>query len=267
MTDDNAAFWIDRHDEVGHTGWKDNVIYAYDQLERLAIVSEWVDKLSVYPYLAIDFGCGVGDFSRLLLKKGFKVYGYDPYINPRLNNLDFTYIASKTELERIADNQAGLGISITVMDHILNDCDLLYQLGLLRRMISDSGFLILLEYALDAGEFKESASDYQAFRTIDIWERLLMKSGWHIKSLTPMPHPQYSPSEGYLSYKNSFQVRVLRRFIRHRLLRPLSHRLLQTRARWVINRSGFNQAQDSPLKLMCCVPNMLVTNPAHENDS
>jgi hypothetical protein len=68
-------FWQTRYAKHGHTGWSDSAIYAYDQLERLAIVGSAIERLGNGPETALDYGCGSGDFSPLLLRSGLRVWG------------------------------------------------------------------------------------------------------------------------------------------------------------------------------------------------
>lgn len=73
VTNNLKEFWLTRYQETGHTGWQDASIHAYDQIERLATVSDKIDSLTLAPLTAIDFGYGTGDFSRLLLEKRSRV--------------------------------------------------------------------------------------------------------------------------------------------------------------------------------------------------
>ncbi len=94
-----SDFWNERLVKFGHTGWADPVIYAYDQQERLALIGAAITKLSIKRGSALDFGCGAGDFSKLLLSNGFNVCDYDPYVHPIINSASFTYADSFQQIE------------------------------------------------------------------------------------------------------------------------------------------------------------------------
>mgnify|MGYP002684269118 CR=1 FL=1 len=73
-----AAYWNQRIAQVGHTGWSDPAVYAYDQRLRLAAVRDAIAALPGGAHAAaLDFGCGVGDFCALLAPRYGRVVGYD----------------------------------------------------------------------------------------------------------------------------------------------------------------------------------------------
>lgn len=248
-----AEFWSSRYDRIGHTGWKNTVIYAYDQIERLATVSAELDAFHVEPLTAIDFGCGTGDFCRLMLGKGFKVWGYDPYVKPEVSHRDFAYVTNHTALDTL-DSEVGLILSVTVLDHILNDQVVEAELAFLRAKVSERGLLLMMEYALD--EVTSSSSAYRAARTVDAWHRLLSASGWQVSGIKPVCHPYAAPSAGFLHYQENWLVRLAGimskyGFLHSSLLIPPLTKYAQS----VLDRYGIGKVDDkSPLKLMSCRP-------------
>ena len=251
MIGEPGEFWLNRYRKFGHTGWKDTITYAYDQMERLAIVSVWLDSLHINPLTAIDFGCGTGDFSRLMLDRGFKVWGYDPYVEPEISHPDFRHVPELAGIN-IPDGKAGLILSVTVLDHILDDQEFVAALAYLRRKISEQGVFIMIEYALD--EIRSSSNKYQALRTIDKWERFLSTHGWQISDTVPVPHPSASPSAGFMHYRKGLPVRLIGRFSRYRFFNSLFRLLLAKYAKLVFCRYGIGKVKRSALKLMLCKP-------------
>ena len=112
MSDNTSTFWSGRLICHGHTGWSDPVVYAYDQLERLEIIKSVVSKNKFKNGVALDFGCGTGDFSKLLLKMGFSVCGYDPFVKPSIGSSKFTYASTYTQIP-FQDPVVDLVITIT----------------------------------------------------------------------------------------------------------------------------------------------------------
>ena len=246
---ETEKFWRQRYSDLGHTGWKDPVIYAYDQQERLGILSSEVDALAVKPKIALDFGCGSGDFSSLLLKKGYVVYGYDPYVDSGIIEENFHHV---NDLEEIKRATLGLIISITVFDHIVNDHELRTQLRLLRDRISQDGWMIMIEYALD--ESADHCNTYQSFRTLAEFRSILADCGWQVIGIDPVPHPNLAPSLGYLAYRQNPMLKIVKQVHRIGILRSYLTRRLHRYAQLIIKKHKPGFVRDSPLKLIRCQP-------------
>jgi hypothetical protein len=249
MAEDLTDFWVNRYSEIGHTGWKDPIIYAYDQIERLAIISDKIEGIDVWPTIAIDFGCGTGDFSRLMLEEGFKVWGYDPYVSPDVSHPRFAYVA---ELEGIESDEVGLILSVTVLDHILHNDELEAELDHLRDKISEQGLLLMLEYALDKSV--PTSNKYQAFRTINEWRSHLEMTGWKVSSIEMVPHPKAAPSAGFTHYRRSMPMRLLRKLFKYYFLQSFFFEPLRMYAERVFDQHGIGKVDKSPLKLITCRP-------------
>ena len=251
MLNDLKEFWLKRYKETGHTGWKDPIVYAYDQIQRLAIVSAKIEDLTITPLTAIDFGCGTGDFSRLALEKGFSVWAYDPYVLPRISHPNFRYVGKRHELD-IPTLKVGLILSITVLDHIVDDDEFAHTLVFLRERISEQGIFLMMEYALD--DEQRFSNSYQAFRTIDQWESYLSIAGWKISVIEPVPHPEMAPSLGFIHFKKTTPIRLLRKIPKCRILNPFLLALLTKCALHNLKKNRMPKINESPLKLISCTP-------------
>ncbi len=249
------AFWTHRLRAHGHTGWSDQLVYAYDQLERLAIVSSVLKDLPETggPHLAIDFGCGTGDFCRLLLARGYEVCGYDPFVQPRITSPAFHHARRHAEIP-FDTSTVALVLSVTVLDHLLDEAALDEALGLVWDKLRPDGHLILVEYALDSeSERTQEMRDnrYQAFRTVKDWQDRLAAHGLRREMMRPVPHPLENPSPGFRAFRRSLLVRGVARLGIDRLAPALAGRLLRGRARRIIARRPV-PAEPGPsrLKLM-----------------
>jgi 2-polyprenyl-3-methyl-5-hydroxy-6-metoxy-1,4-benzoquinol methylase len=240
---------------VGHTGWSDPVIYSYDQIERLALIEKTVGALAVDPLYALDFGCGTGEFSQMLLKKDMKVYGYDPYVKPKITESRFDYIGQHSEINRTVCEPLGLILSVTVLDHILNESELLDELKYLRTMIASTGSFLLLEYALDEDTGKPKSS-YQAFRTMNQWRNYFARSRWAIAAVIPVAHPVLAPSRGFNNFERNAFISAIRGIAQRRYFKKLLLPVLRIRARTVFCRYGLEEVVSSPLKLILCRPDV-----------
>lgn len=229
------------------------MIYAYDQLERLAIIERTIEPLLETAKTALDFGCGSGDFSRLLLGSGLNVWGYDPYVTPQINSTGFSYISSPNSIDGVPE-EFDIILSITVLDHILGESELLHVLQLLRRKVSAGGTFILMEYALDSLN-THPHNDYQAFRQLSDWHKRFDASGWAMVSTLPVPNFPESPSSGYLAFRRNPWVKVLCRIASLGSVGAgLAQSLLRSQAVQVFRRQGPSDIERSPLKLIICNP-------------
>jgi SAM-dependent methyltransferase len=250
------AFWTKRLQAHGHTGWADPVIYAYDQLERLALIDEAISNSPRGNGIALDFGCGVGDFSKLLLRHGFKVCGYDPFVQPKIDSESFTY-ANSYDAIPLGVNSATLAISITTLDHILDERELLHALATIHKHLNCAGVFYMLEYALDATSDRDRfghKNNYQSLRTLSEWTRLLNQSAFRIKDVRPVPHPLLSPSLGYTEYVRSSIVRMRKRYGRLPIANYWLDYMLRRRAAKLIRQfpPTLNNSTLTPLKLFRC---------------
>lgn len=248
-------FWKTRLTIHGHTGWSDSVIYIYDQLERLKLIKAAVSQLPQKRGIALDFGCGTGDFSRLLLGMGFTVCGYDPFVRPKIDLARFSYASTYQEILATCD----LILSVTTLDHILNEQELCEALQVIRSRLRSNGCFLMLEYALDSESDRSDChllADHQSFRTLSYWRDLLNRNCFAISSLSPVAHPLLCPSPGYHAYAGSLFARIGRRLPRS-LFRRLHYEFLLSRyAAKCANASPQSIICDgkSPLKLLYCSP-------------
>jgi hypothetical protein len=250
MMTSGSEFWGERLQKHGHTGWADPTIYAYDQGERLAILSAELDALELQPKVALDFGCGTGDFSRLLLDKGYQVFGYDPYVEPKIKDANFRYIAQHDQLEEIAE--VSLILSVTVFDHILDRDALSYELKLLHNKASQNCQMLMVEYALD--QAAPVTNEYQAFRTVQLWTDILGASGWDVAQVKPIPHPVRAPSAGCVQYSSHLGVRLARKLSRISHFKPILVPIIANYAGRQQRQFGVGCVSHSPLKLLRCTP-------------
>lgn len=245
-----AEFWRGRLRARGHTGWNDPIVYAYDQLERLERVRCLVPAVAESAEVSsIDFGCGVGDFSCLLLDLGYRVWGHDPFVEPNLASPRFTYLRDRDP--RRPPLGAAIALSVTALDHILDEAEFCAALAWLHANLSRSGRLLALEYALDDDTGQaQLPSQYQAFRSMARWNAALEQSGFVLERVAPFPHPHESPSAGYLAYRRQLAVRLLALPRMRRL--PGRERCLRRAARRAMacHLPGAQHDQPSPLKLL-----------------
>jgi SAM-dependent methyltransferase len=247
-----AAFWRERARKVGHTGWKQPLIYAFDQRQRLRIVDERVRALGHRPgALALDFGCGTGDFSRLLLELGYHTVGYDPHFAPSLSSPRFSYVGERSAFDALR-RSFDLILSVTVLDHLIDDEEFAATLRRLRELAAPDGKLLLLEYAPD--DEAPSPAAYQAYRSLPRWREALGAAGWWLTEHWGVPHPIHAPSRAYARYQKSLRTRLLGRALRLPILRTPAIWALGLHAGRSLESAAADGQVESPLKLMLCEP-------------
>ena len=247
----SRLFWRHQLRTRGRTGWSDSTVYAYDQLERLWRIRHEISRRPINGGEALDFGCGTGDFSRLLLSLGFSVCGYDPFVDPEIRSRVFRY-ANTYEQIGLGDHTASLALSITTLDHILDEGDLRLALATIRGCLKEGAEFYMLEYALDSAADRERfgmKNDYQSFHTLVYWQELLRESAFRILEVVPVAHPFISPSHSYHPYLRSVVVRLIQRYPR---LGPATvrDRCLRWQAARLLSSSQADNIASSPLKLI-----------------
>lgn len=249
--------WTQRLQRYGHTGWADPIVYAYDQQERLATIKSVMSDHNQRGRV-LDFGCGTGDFSKLLVEMDFEVCGYDPFVKPRINSNKFTYADTYDQIP-FKNHSVDIVIAVTVLDHILDKNDIHCALATIRTCLKNEGIAYLLEYALDAENDRDELglkNCYQAFRTLSEWKYLLQENSFRVEAVTPINHPLINPSEGYKAYSHSLLVQMSRKLLKLPVSKywipPLLRWQARSYAKKILVDRFIKSNNSSPLKLIRC---------------
>jgi 2-polyprenyl-3-methyl-5-hydroxy-6-metoxy-1,4-benzoquinol methylase len=245
-TDATAAFWRARFAAVGHTGWSDQLVYQFDQRCRLQAFSSWLRETFTAAGSALDFGCGSGDFSRLLVNLNWTVTGFDKYVRPGFVHPQFRYVAVLSDLSA-QEYLFDLIVSITVMDHITDDREFLTTLASLRRLVKPSGRFFFLEYS--PHEILP-VNSYQAFRPMDAWKRCLDETGFVLKRVEPFFHPESASISAWEAYRTHRLSRMSRKLARNRFVRRFAFRLLSGVAAHSLRRHIYKPPAASPIHIL-----------------
>jgi hypothetical protein len=246
-SDPLAHFWTGRYATHGHTGWADGFIYQFDQECRLQVFTSWLRTDCPAPGVAIDFGCGSGEFSRLLCRRGWKVTGYDKYVRPRFTHPLFRFahsLSTSTPTEGLCD----LVISITVLDFIQDDETFLTALRDLCCLMRGSARFFFLECS---PALPRPRSAYQSFRTMEVWRDELQAAGLSLEAADPFFHPEEAPVRAWEAYKQHLLCRLLRRCVNRRAFSAISKRLLRRIARHCLNKHPYAPPESSMIHVLC----------------
>jgi len=252
-------FWTERVRRYGHTGWCDPVIYDFEQRARLYTVARRLATYAGQKDVALDFGTGTGDFARLLACHYRRVVAFDPCVevvdlarrkHAGVANIEFRQAPSVAQLD-LADEGLDLILSVTVLDHILDDSELDETLARLARKLKPGGRLLALEYAVNADESAALAlrkgNAYQRFSPLGEWRERLGRHGLSVERLTSFHDPYHNPAPSWERYRKSLVRRAAHR-LGWRAVEGLCAQLL------ILSLRDLEWAGERPslLKLMDC---------------
>jgi SAM-dependent methyltransferase len=206
---DLAEFWTSKFSSFGHTGWSDQKIYDFDQICRLHVFDQWLGRAYERPGIALDFGAGSGDFSRMLALTGWCVVAYDRYVRcDYAARLIHPCSDLATALQR---GPFDLVLSITVLDHIMDDAEFGETLQCLSRSMKPQAKFFFLEYSPAR---TRPRSSFQTFRTMSEWQSALKGASLWIDEISPFFHPTEAPIPAWEHYRRGFFVRLAGRIER-----------------------------------------------------
>lgn len=202
----------------GHTGYTDPIKLSYDQPIRLAAVDRILKKLfpgnSLSGKNALDIGCGTGDFIKLLRQSGLSVTGLD--ISPKVIESTRKRFIDDENVELLSgpvvevplkDNFYDLVTSITVLQHILGEDELIESLELIGRSMKADGRMVVLELAPPHKEpimYYNEGIPYLLERPSHIWKSLFDKAGFELIEEPVMPQLGISLLRGFGSIVENF---------------------------------------------------------------
>jgi len=179
---DPNSYWDERCKTVGHTGYANPIIYAYDQPLRIRAVQKIISELKISmdkKLKILDIGCGVGDFTIMFAKKGAEVYGIDiskEAINiakERASNLNNAiFMVGKVETMNFPDETIDLILSVTVLQHIPDNAFPLAVKNIVRCLKND-GYLIIFESVKQ----KKKAPAFIIYRSEKDYEEAFRREG------------------------------------------------------------------------------------------
>lgn len=246
-------FWEARLRRFGHTGWADAATYHYDQRLRLKAVECVIAASPQAPRrLALDYGCGVGDFAHLLSRHFEQVIACDVSeaiiaralcLNPA-PSVHYTFPADEV-FSRTDGVLYDLILSITVLQHVADDAALQVLLGRMAAHLSPHGEIIVMETFADV----EQAAGYIKRRTVAGLLARFEQSGLVLRSSSAFYHPTEQPTPTFKRYRQRWTVKLLGRLAGWGV--PTAHRRLAAIAKSCSERDAdFMKQALSPTRLM-----------------
>lgn len=201
-------FWNNRVKKYGHTGWSDFATYYYDQNLRLNAINSLIRKHGINDTLALDYGCGTGDFSKIMSQYFKNIIAVDiseKVINKAKATNGNEKIKFKLIDKEIFAFKYDLIVCITVLQHIKNDDELSELINNFYSCLNGSGLVIILESF--SREIIENS--YMKLRNEDFTKNLFSKGGFKLMGSYYFYHPLYLPTHLFNYYRKSFFVRIL----------------------------------------------------------
>lgn len=207
-------YWDSRAEKYGHTGWGNPVIYEFDQKVRLKVIEYIYNSIQTPIENVLDFGGGDGDFSLFFSKFCSKVVCYDisegvleiakrRSMENGVQNICF----SSDEKEVLnEDTKYDLILCITVLQHIKNNDDLMELLNNLKKRLSKTGKILILENTFTN---EKVDNEYIKYRTISEFEKMIKESELKIKRCYGFYHPILKPTESYKKYYKNIGIRII----------------------------------------------------------
>lgn len=202
---EETYYWDNRMMANGHTGWNDPVIYSFDQQIRISIVKDIIKNSKIESCLnLLDYGCGSGDFSFSLQDYFNQVWLYDiskialEHASTRIKNN--VIVKSLDDLKSFSSNFDVI-LSITVIQHILDDLELDKTLSILHDCLNDDGIFIVFESFFNKENSLQRGWDVQYF------EDLVKNKKFKIEKKYNYYYPDNS-NEQFRQFHNRIDVRI-----------------------------------------------------------
>jgi SAM-dependent methyltransferase len=247
MMFDHKSYWNDRVKKFGHTGWSDFATYYYDQNLRLNAVKEIIVHNELEHIIALDYGCGTGDFSKLLSKYFDKVIATDisnkvmdkAKLQNKNINIEYCELGNN-----IFEYQYDLILSITVLQHIVDNDKLFELIGKLKSSLSNHGIIIVFEsFSKDV-----ASSDYQILRKMEDLVSKFQDAGLTMQSFFDFYHPSSMPTELFNKYRRNVIIRILNRLCSLRV--PGTRYMLMQIAHYLSDKDNGITENDSITKIL-----------------
>ena len=196
-------YWDSRARNYGRAGvgYSDGGQFEYEDRLR------WAAFRRICPVRSgmrvLDLGCGVGRWSVRLANLGCQVVGTD--ISPLFVEMAQPHpmVEYKVMTAQNLDLPAqsfDLALSVTVLQHVMDDGDLQRSIANLARVLKRGGRMMLLEYSPLRVPRLEAKVDYMCYRSHGEWMRLFEHEGFRLMRDTGVRFVGYNRFRGKVNW-------------------------------------------------------------------
>ena len=258
--DDN--YWDKLTKKNKTTGTIDLIISTFDQLMRIHCVEylfEDIIRFDIKKSKLLDFGCGKGDFIFHFTNSFGYILGFDiskeilKLAEKKLKGL--SNVSLSNSLDNISE-KFDIVISITVMQHILDDGELVKTLTKISELMNKNAYLIALEF-FDIESFHIKQPNYIKTRSLEQWQRLFSIAGFELIETRNFYNPYLIKTHSFIQYMEEIKlIKLFYKILKRLKLKPtfLSN-LLKRHAEKIIDKEpmpdGFVNV-DSFSKFIIC---------------
>ncbi len=208
----NLTFWNNLAKKNKTTGYSDLSYAAFDQSMRLLclkkILNQHINAEACRVLSLFDYGCGNGDFLYHFAPCFNHLTGYD--VSPEIIKVAQIKLKNKPnvvltdQLESIT-GRFDVIISITVLQHILDDPSLSETLNAIRSKASGKALFICLE-SVEEDQFKPAIPSHLKPRRIERWIEIFSQCGFVFKSSHNFYNPSLIPTSSYQTYRKKTKI-------------------------------------------------------------
>jgi ubiquinone/menaquinone biosynthesis C-methylase UbiE len=155
----------------------------------------------------LDFGCGCGDFAQYLGGSFNKIFAYDSsseILKIAESRIDRDNIKIIPSLDLI-NEKLDLTISVTVLQHIIDNEELLSTIKAIGSKSKGSSYFICLE-TVKCPKYNLSQPSYLKERDTYDYVYDFEKSGYQIEDILSFYNPYFIPSKSLLAYKTKMKT-------------------------------------------------------------
>lgn len=209
----DESFWDSLARKHGTTGFTDYSIAFFDQLMRLKCIELILIEHGILDQrnsILLDFGCGTGDFLAYFSKSFKIVFGYDVsdevlgIASRRLQG--FSNIELLRSIENL-DIKCDVVLSITVLQHILNDSELRDALRKISSLCKNGALLVALE-SVTTSSIPVSHPPHVMARSLNFWVDLFRESGFEVVAIKSFYNPYLLVTRSFTKYAKGIRAQM-----------------------------------------------------------
>lgn len=239
----NKKLWNSKAKRDKTTGYSDYSVAFFDQIMRLKIIEKLLRQYITCDFKkanVLDFGCGVGDFTSYFSHKFKFIVGYD--ISEEVLEIareKCKYLPNILLINSLKEVNFKFDVvfSITVLQHILDDSELLRTLEYIFSKCKENAIFIALEN-IKSDKFNIYEPPYLNARKLEDWKIIFEKSGFKILSIKSFYNPFLIKTPSFEEYNKKI---IIIKFL-YKVFRKIGfnikifNRIFEKKAKVILNR-------------------------------